>query len=144
MESLQNEVATHFGATPLCSIRGMLLASSQRSRCIDVDAQCKRSLKVQGSLFSISVFCRGRRSGVYPHPLHCWQYVTCGAPYGGDKELTCYSGRRFVPLTFECLPDKTCIYGTFMWSVILFIIACLLSTLDPAYKDFGYYEHPAN
>ena len=52
-------------------------------------------------------------TGVYSHPLHCWQYVTCGAPYGGDKELTCYSGRRFVPLTFECLPDKTCIYGKY-------------------------------
>ena len=44
MESLQNRVATHFGVTPLFSMRAVSLASSQHCRGIDADVWCKRTL----------------------------------------------------------------------------------------------------
>ena len=48
MESLQNGVATHYGATALFSIRLVSLASSQD--CHRVDIKCKRALKVTHSV----------------------------------------------------------------------------------------------
>ena len=46
MESLQIGVATHFGAATLFSMRTGSLASSQRRRSVDTDAQCKQALKL--------------------------------------------------------------------------------------------------
>ena len=42
IESHQNGVATHSGATPLISMTAILLASSQRWLCVDADTWCKR------------------------------------------------------------------------------------------------------
>ena len=42
--TLQNEVATHFQAFPVISMRRELLASSQSCRSVDADAWCKREL----------------------------------------------------------------------------------------------------
>ena len=44
MKSLQNEVATHFQATPLFSMKTESHASSQSCRNIDADAWCKQTL----------------------------------------------------------------------------------------------------
>ena len=44
IESLKNRVATHFQATPLFSMRIILLASSQSCRSVDADAWCKWTL----------------------------------------------------------------------------------------------------
>ena len=44
MESLQNGFATHFGATPLFSMREVSLVSSQHCCSVGTDAQCKRIL----------------------------------------------------------------------------------------------------
>ena len=44
MESLQIGVTTHFWATPLFSMRTVLLASLQSYRSVDADAWCKRAL----------------------------------------------------------------------------------------------------
>ena len=59
----------------------------------------------------VPAFCRGRVTGAYSHPLHCWQFITCGALYGGDMEHTCYSGRRFDLFGPECKKDHTCVFG---------------------------------
>ena len=40
------EVTTHFQATPLFSIRTVLLVSSERCCSIDADARCKQALKM--------------------------------------------------------------------------------------------------
>ena len=44
MESLQIRIETHFEATPLFSMRAVLLASSQSCHSIDADVWCKRAL----------------------------------------------------------------------------------------------------
>ena len=49
MESLQNEIVTHFSATPLFSIRTVTLASSQSCRSVDANAWCKWALRRIGS-----------------------------------------------------------------------------------------------
>ena len=44
MESLKNEVATHFRATPLFSMRTISLGSSKHCRRVDAEAWCKRDV----------------------------------------------------------------------------------------------------
>ena len=44
MESLENRLKPHSGATPLFSMRTELQASSQRCRSVDADACCKQAL----------------------------------------------------------------------------------------------------
>ena len=44
MESLENGLQPHSGATPLFSMRTVLLALSQRCCIIDADARCKWAL----------------------------------------------------------------------------------------------------
>ena len=50
MESLQNGVATHFGATALFSIRPVSLASSQHCRSVDADSQKNEPKDSNGGL----------------------------------------------------------------------------------------------
>ena len=47
VESLENRLQTHFGATPLFSMRTVLLSSSQSCRSVDADAWCKWALSVR-------------------------------------------------------------------------------------------------
>ena len=46
MESLLTGVATHFKATPLFSMRTISLVSLRSGRSLDIDAWCKRTVKV--------------------------------------------------------------------------------------------------
>ena len=76
-------------------------------RCVD----CYRNVYVT----TVAAFCAVREAGIYAHPLHCWQFVTSGKPFGGSHEMSCYSGRRFVATISTCMKDRTCIFGT--WGV---------------------------
>ena len=52
VESLENRLQTNSGATPLFSMRTVLLASSQSCRSVDADAWCKQALK-----YKVTVIC---------------------------------------------------------------------------------------
>ena len=69
---------------------------------------------------TVAASCTVREAGIYAHPLHCWQFVTCGKSFGGSHEMSCYSGRRFVATTSTCMKDRTCIFGT--WDVLQIVL----------------------
>ena len=91
MESLENGLQLHSGATPLFSMRTILLASSQSCRSIHTDAWCKGALNVN------TITC-----------CHRPQFLTFDP--NANADVTCEQG--FIPWLLQ--NDATRSFGYFL------------------------------
>ena len=83
MESLQNEVATLFQATPLFSMRIVSLASSQSFHNVDTDARYKWALTAKTLANS---------NRLYNHSVQNWTLVKLFCMYSVDSQKVFSSG----------------------------------------------------
>ena len=69
-ESLQIEVATHFGATPLFSITAASLVSLQHCRSVDSEFMCKRPYPFSIFATLLTILMQTRKGNVFTRVCH--------------------------------------------------------------------------